>query len=71
MRVGLVAASDPAVVRFVAGVDVRMLLAVRTVGEATIATFELAAERLFTCNIRHNNGFNDLICMALQCRTLT
>ena len=51
-RVGvrLVAAADLAVVRLVRRVHVRVLLAVRTVGEAPVAAVELALERLLACN---------------------
>lgn len=49
MRVALVAATDPAVVRLVRGVHVRVLLAVRAVGEPPVAAFELALERLLAC----------------------
>ena len=46
MSVGLVAAADFAVVRFVRSVDVRMLFPVGRVGEPTIASVKLAFERL-------------------------
>jgi len=46
VRVGLVAAGVAAVVRLVARVHVRVLLAVGTVGEATLATDKLTAKRL-------------------------
>ena len=48
MGVGLVAAPHLAVVGLVAGVDVRVLLAVAGVGEATVATVELALEGFLT-----------------------
>lgn len=47
--VGLVAASHFAVVGFVAGVDVRVLLPVATVGEASVAALEFTFERLLPC----------------------
>ena len=50
VRVGLVAAGVAAVVRLVGRVHVRVLLAVRAVGEATLAADELASERLLACN---------------------
>lgn len=46
VRVGLVAAAHLAVVRLVAGVDVRVLLPVAAVGEFPVAAVELALERL-------------------------
>ena len=49
VRVALVAASDLAVVRLVRSVDVRVFFPVAGVGEATIATVELALEGLLTC----------------------
>lgn len=48
MRVALIAAIHPAVVRLIGRVNVRVLLAVRGVGEASIAAFVLAFKRLFT-----------------------
>jgi len=48
VRVGLVAAAHLAVVGFVRGVHVRVLLPVRAVGEATVAAVVLAAKRLFS-----------------------
>ena len=53
VRVGLVAAVRAADVRLVGGVDVRVLLAVRAVGEATSAADELAAERTLACTHAH------------------
>ena len=47
MCVGLVAAGVATVVRFVGRVDMRMLLAVGTVGEAAIAAHVLATKRFF------------------------
>lgn len=47
--VGLVTASHFAVVGFVAGVDVRVLLPVTAVGEASVAALEFAFERLLPC----------------------
>lgn len=49
VRVALVAAADLAVVRLVRGVHVRVLLAVRAVGEPPVAALELAFERLLAC----------------------
>lgn len=49
MRVRLVAAAHFAVVRLVGRVHVRVLLAVGTVGETSVAAVEFALERLFTC----------------------
>jgi hypothetical protein len=51
--VGLVAARHPAVVRLVGGVDVGVLLPVRGVGEAPVATLVFALERLLACNNKH------------------
>ena len=48
VRVRFVAAAHLAVVRLVRRVHVRVLLPVRTVGEAAVATVEFAFERLFT-----------------------
>lgn len=46
--VGLVTASDFAVVRLVAGVDVRVLLPVAAVGEFSVTAFKLALERFLS-----------------------
>lgn len=48
VRVGLVAAVHSAVVRFVGGVDVGVLLPVGTVREPSVATFEFAFKWFFT-----------------------
>lgn len=48
MRVGLIATSGFADVRFVAGVNVAVFLTVRGVGESSVASVKLAHERLFT-----------------------
>ena len=48
MGVALVAAAHFAVVRFVAGVNVRMFLAIRRIGESSIAAFEFALEGFFS-----------------------
>lgn len=48
VRVALVTALDLAEVGLVAGVHVHVLLAVRAVGEATVAAFEFAFEWLLT-----------------------
>ena len=48
MRVTFVAATDATVVRFVAGVDVHVLLPVGAVGESTIAAIKLTSERFLT-----------------------
>lgn len=48
--VGLVAASHFAVVGLVAGVDVRVLLPVAAVGEASVAALEFTFERLLPCS---------------------
>jgi len=53
VRVGLVAARCATHVRLVGRVHVRVLLAVRAVGEATSATDELAPERSLTCTAQH------------------
>ena len=53
MRVRLVAALDLAVVRFIRGVDVRVLLAVRAVGEAAVAALVLALERFLPWNMQN------------------
>lgn len=50
--VALVTTSDFAVVWLVAGVDMRVLLAVRAVGKAAVTPFELTLERLLTCKIQ-------------------
>lgn len=49
MRVALVAATNAAVVRFVGRMNVRVLLAVRRVGEASVAAVELALEGFLAC----------------------
>ena len=46
--VGLVAPSDFAIVRLVRRVDVAVLLPVARVGETSVATVEIALERLLT-----------------------
>ena len=48
MCVGLVAASDFAVVRLVAGVDVRVLLSITGVGEPSVAAIKLTFEWFLT-----------------------
>ena len=48
MCVGLVAASDPAVVRLVGGVHVHVLLPVAGVGEPPVAALDLALKRFLT-----------------------
>lgn len=50
VRVGLVAAADFAVVRFVTGVHVGVLLPVAAVGEFSVAAVKLALERLLSWN---------------------
>lgn len=45
VRVALVAAANAAVVRFVGRMDVRVLFAVRRVGETSVTAVELALER--------------------------
>lgn len=60
VRVGLFAAVDAANVRLVGGVHVHVLLAIRAVGEASIALRELALEWLLAC-------FCDGICDELVC----
>ena len=47
--VGLVAASHPAVVRLVRGVDMHVLLPVARVGEPSVTARNLALERFLTC----------------------
>lgn len=47
MCVALIAASDFAVVRLITGVNMRVLLPVRTVGEPAIAALEFALEWFF------------------------
>lgn len=49
MGVALVAAAHLAHVRLVLGVDMRVLLAVRAVGESPLASRVLALEGLLTC----------------------
>ena len=61
MSVGLVAASDATIVRLVAGMHVTVLLAIRAVGEASVATVELAAERLLTCTMSNQQVCNRLL----------
>lgn len=56
VRVGLVAAAHFAVVRLVAGVDVRVLLPVAAVGEFSVAAVELALERLLSLNTRETEA---------------
>ena len=46
--VGLVTAPDLAVVRLVAGVDVRVLLSITGVGEPSVAAIKLTFERFLT-----------------------
>lgn len=53
MRIRLVAPAHLAVVRLVGRVHVRVFLPIRRVGEATVAAFVLAAERLLTCGQRN------------------
>ena len=48
MCVGLVAASDFAVVGLVAGVDVRVLLSITGVGEPSVAAIKLTFEWFLT-----------------------
>ena len=48
MCVGLVASPDFAVVRLVAGVDVRVLLSITGVGEPSVAAIKLTFERFLT-----------------------
>ena len=48
MCVGLVAASHLAVVRLVAGVDMRVLLSITGVGEPSVAAIELTFEWFLT-----------------------
>ena len=48
MCVGLVAASHLAVVRLVAGVDMRVLLSITGVGEPSVAAIKLTFERFLT-----------------------
>lgn len=48
MCVGLVTASDFAIVRLVAGVHVGMLLSVTAVGKFSVATVKFAFKRLLT-----------------------
>lgn len=50
MRVALIAAIDAAIVGLIGRVNVRMLLAVRGVGESSIAALVFAFERFFTWN---------------------
>ena len=50
MRVRLVATADLTVVGLVARVNVRVLLAVRAVREASVAAVVLAFERFLACN---------------------
>ena len=51
--VGLVAATDPAVVRLVGGVDMHVLLPVARVGEPSVTAFYLALEWFLTWNKRN------------------
>lgn len=51
MRIALIAAIHAAVVGLIGRVNVRVLLAVRGVGESAVAAFVLTFERLFTCKI--------------------
>lgn len=51
MRVALIAAIHSAVVGLIGRVNVRVLLAVRGVGESAVAAFVLTFERFFTCKI--------------------
>ena len=55
MRVGLVAVGDPAEIRFVGRVYVRVLLPVRAVGETTVTSGLLAAKRLLAWTKNNNN----------------
>jgi len=56
VRVGLVAAGVATVVRLVRRVNVRVLLAVGTVGETTLTADELATKRLLTCSKQFSSG---------------
>lgn len=49
MRVGLITAVDATVVGLVRGVHMRVLLAVRRVGETAIAALVFALERFLAC----------------------
>lgn len=49
MGVALVASVEATVERFVACVDVGVLLPIGTVGETSIAAFELTSKRFLTC----------------------
>ena len=51
MGITFVTAPHPAVVRFVAGMDVRMFLPIRAVRESSVASFEFAFERFLTWNV--------------------
>ena len=53
MCVGLVAASNPAVVGLVGGVHVHVLLPVAGVGEPSVTALYLALERFLTWNKRN------------------
>ena len=53
MRVALVTAAHFTVVRLVARVHVRVLLAVGTVRESSVAAFEFTLERLLACEPRN------------------
>lgn len=64
MRVALVAAVVPADVRLVGRVDVRVLLPVGAVGEASAATVELASKRLLAF-CKHSRNEYDYLCHNL------
>ena len=51
--VGLVTTPHSAVVRFVRGVDMHVLLAIAGVGESSVATLHLTFKRLFSWNRRN------------------
>ena len=53
MSVGLVAATDPAGVRLVSGVDMHVLLPVAGVGEPSVTALYLALEWFLTWNKRN------------------
>lgn len=61
--VGFVTAADLAVVRLVAGVDVRVLLPVAAVGEFSVAAVKLALERFLPLNKRET----DTVSHVQQC----
>lgn len=55
VRVRLVASAHLAIVRLVRGVHVRMLLAIRTIGESPVASVEFAFERFLSCWMKEKN----------------